>query len=409
MVKVLHFADVHIGMENHGRTNPQTGLSSRVTDFLRRIDDMIDDARQREPDLVIFAGDAFKNRTPNPTYQREFAWRILDLAELCPVVLLVGNHDLPINTKKASTIEIYETLRVPNVLVGRNNELHWIETKSGPIQVATIPYPVRARLLEDDTTSQQTITDLDSLLQERLELIIRDLAKQAAQHDAPRILTGHFSVMGAIHSSEKQVMLGRDIAITLGNLADPTWDYIALGHIHKHQNLTKGQQGLPPVVYSGSLERIDFGEEGDEKGYIWAEVERGQTEWTFVAVNARPFITLRFDVCHEPNPTTIVLHDLKSYSVQEAIVRVIIKTDPENNALLNTYAIDKALRDAGASFVASIQRDVQQPARMRLGPTPEGLAPPELLERYLESKEVPQDRIKVLLEAAQKIFEGQQL
>ncbi|MCB9437055.1 MAG: exonuclease SbcCD subunit D [Anaerolineales bacterium] len=407
MVKVLHFADVHIGMENHGRTNPQTGLSSRVTDFLRRMDDMIDDARHREPDLVIFAGDAFKNRTPNPTFQREFAWRILDLAELCPVVLLVGNHDLPINTKKASTIEIYETLRVPNVWVGRNNELHWIETKSGPIQVATIPYPIRARLLEDDIP-QRTITDLDSLLQERLELIIRDLAKEAAQHDTPRILTGHFSVMGAIRGSERQVMLGRDIAITLGNLADPTWDYIALGHIHKHQNLTEGQPELPPVVYSGSLERIDFGEEGDPKGYIWAEVERGHTEWEFVPVQARPFITLRFDVCHEPNPTVLVLEGLQSYDVHDAIVRVIVKTDPENNSLLSTHAIDKALREAGVSYVASIQRDVQQPARMRLGPTPEGLSPGELLERYLESREVPGDRIKALVEAAQKIFEGQQ-
>lgn len=72
-IRVLHFADIHIGMENYGKTDPQTGLSSRVVDFLRRMDTMIEMARERDVDLVIFAGDAFKTRAPNPTYQREFA------------------------------------------------------------------------------------------------------------------------------------------------------------------------------------------------------------------------------------------------------------------------------------------------------------------------------------------------
>ncbi|MFP4324011.1 MAG: exonuclease SbcCD subunit D, partial [Anaerolineales bacterium] len=104
MLRVLHFADIHIGMENYGRTDPVTGLSSRVMDFVRRLDDMVEYARAHEVDLVIFAGDAFKTRNPNPTYQREFAYRIQDLAELCPVVLLVGNHDLPTNARRASSI-----------------------------------------------------------------------------------------------------------------------------------------------------------------------------------------------------------------------------------------------------------------------------------------------------------------
>src|ERR1700736_2571631 len=124
MIRMLHFADIHIGMENYGRTDTDTGLSSRVIDFLRRMDEMIDYARQRDVDLIIFAGDAFKNRTPNPTFQREFAWRVRDMAELCPLVMFVGNHDLPTTLARASSIEIYDTLAVPNVLVGGDYELH---------------------------------------------------------------------------------------------------------------------------------------------------------------------------------------------------------------------------------------------------------------------------------------------
>lgn len=409
MIKLLHFADVHIGMENYGRTHPSTGLSTRVMDFLHRMDEMIDFARENEADLAIFAGDAFKSRNPNPTYQREFAWRVQDLTELCPVVLLVGNHDLPINIKKATSIEIYEILRVPNVIIGRENKLHTIQTKAGSVQVATVPYPVKARLLEDDIQlgMRGSIQDVDDALQQRLELIIRDLAQEAAAHDMPRILTGHFTVHGALLGSERQVMLGRDVSVTLANIADPVWDYIALGHIHKHQNMTQGREDVPPVVYSGSMERIDFGEEGDPKGFVWAEIEPGQTRWQFIELNARPFLTLRVDVRQAANPTQVVLEEVARHDVNEAVVRVIITSDPETDSLVENLQIERALREAGANVVAAIQRNVERPDRSRLGPTPEGLSPPELLERYLLSKEVPPERIQELMNAAEQVFDDE--
>jgi exonuclease SbcD len=270
---------------------------------------------------------------------------------------------------------------------------------------------VRQRLLEqeEEFVGGRTLADLDAQLQRYLELVIRDLTQEAAQSEAPRILTGHFSVQGALTGSERQVMVGRDVAIGLAELADPTWDYVALGHIHKHQNLTTHLQGAPPVVYSGSMERIDFGEEGDEKGFVYAEVERGGAHWQFVPLeNARPFLTLRVDVRRAGNPTQVVLEEIARIDVTDAVVRVIAKTDPETDALLQAKAIEQALHERGVSVIASIQREVQHPARMRLGQTPEGLTPLELMERYFYSKEVPEDRLRMLLEAAQEFFEEEQ-
>ena len=66
-IRVLHFADVHIGMENFGKIDNETGVSSRVRDFLARLDDMVVYAREQDVDLIIFAGDAFKTATPSPT------------------------------------------------------------------------------------------------------------------------------------------------------------------------------------------------------------------------------------------------------------------------------------------------------------------------------------------------------
>lgn len=409
-IRVLHFADVHIGIENYGKTDPNSGVSSRVVDFLHRMDDMIEYACDGEVDLVIFAGDAFKTRSPNPTYQREFAHRIRDLSQMAPTVLLVGNHDLPINAVKAAAIEIYATLDVPNVWVAQDYEVKRLATKRGDVVVAAAPYPIRARIMETVHTAAMTIAEQDAELQRILHQLLDDLGQRAdalADADTPRLLTGHFTVAGAIWGSERSVMLGRDVPVDLGSLADPRWDYVALGHIHKHQNLTRNRDDAPAVVYSGSLERIDFGEEGDTKGFCWIELGRGQTDWRFVKVDARPMLTLRVDCREAGNPTQKVLDVMKRHRLRDAVVRMVIQLTAETETLLKDGAIFEQLKRAGAFHIAGIRKEVERHDRSRLDVSPEGLTPLELLDRYFKSRGIEAVRREQLLERAKGIIKPQ--
>jgi exonuclease SbcD len=412
-IRVLHFADVHVGMENYGKTDPQSGLSQRVLDFLHRMDEMVAYARENDVDLVIFAGDAFKTRTPNPTFQREFAWRILDLAQLAPVVMLVGNHDLQPNAVKASSIEIYDTLRVSNVKILDTFEVVDVETKRGHVVVGGAPYPIRARILEHVTTRTLSIRETDDLLESELTRILESMAEEADQHaqalgdNVPRLLTGHFTVRGAMWGSERSVMLGRDVQIAPGLLADPNWDYVALGHIHKHQNLTEGRTDAPPLVYSGSLERIDFGEESDRKGFCWVELARDATNWQFIPVEARPMYTLRADCRKDDNPTQTVLDVLRKHDLNEAIVRLQIKLSPETDAMLNDGTIRNALRNANVFHIAGIAREVERPERARLGTNPEGMTHEQLLDAYFKSRDIEPARRERLMEVAQRIMQDE--
>jgi exonuclease SbcD len=404
-IRLLHFADLHIGMENYGRLDPRTGVSGRVLDFLRRFDDLIDYGLERDVDLVIFAGDAFKTRDPNPTYQRAFARRVKRLADAgVPVVLLVGNHDLPAMVQKASSIDIFHTLSVPNVIVGRQEAVHQIVTKSGPVQVATVPYPVRSRLLSREEYRGLNMSELDEALRGVVTGLIESL-KPALDPAVPAVLTGHFSVSGAVWGSERSVMLGRDVVVPKSTLADPAFDYVAMGHIHKHQNLTAGEDGVPPVVYAGSLERIDFGEAGQPKGFCWVELARGDTTWEFVRTNARPFVIIRIDVrdSGEIDPTQMVLNAIARHDVDDAVVRLIVQTTPETEARLRDKEIEKALEPA--NYIAAFVKDTERPERTRLGgASPESLTPTELLERYLESRGTSGERAKTLREYAEEIF-----
>lgn len=399
-IRLLHFADVHIGMENYGSIDPQTGTSSRVRDFLDRLDEVVDYGLEQDADVAIFAGDAFKHRDPDPTQQREFASRIKRLADEIPTLLLVGNHDMPAVAAKANSVDIFRALAVPNVIVGHKPGSQIVETRRGPLFLAWMPYPMRNRLLTKEEYQGKSIEELGGILRQTVTDIVRQLAEEASTMEMPRVLTGHFSVAEAKLGSERTAMLGQDVAITRSALADDAWDYIALGHIHRHQVVNPKEQ--PPIVYSGSLERIDFGEEGETKGFCWAELRRDETNWKFVPVQARPFQTLHVDARDSEDPTSEVL-ELRDQVIEGAVVRLIVKMQSAQEASFVEREIQEAF---SAASHLSIKREVEMEARARLGTTSvESLTPLELIEKYLETRQVEPDRRQQLLDKAGEILQ----
>ena len=75
-MKILHLADIHIGMENYGRLDSTTGLNTRLIDYLDRFAEALQIGIEHDVDLVLIAGDIYKNRTTNQTHQRDFARRL---------------------------------------------------------------------------------------------------------------------------------------------------------------------------------------------------------------------------------------------------------------------------------------------------------------------------------------------
>ena len=404
-IRLLHFADLHIGMENFGQIDPDTGVNQRVLDFIQRLRDIVDYALEHEADVVIFAGDAFKTRDPNPTYQRELARQLMRLVQAgVPIVLLVGNHDIPIIANRASSVDIFRTLEVPNVIVGRKEEVLRVQTRRGPIQVGAAPWPQRARLLQLDENRSLNAEQLDQLL---ADTVLDELQRLAGEVDTsvPAVLTGHFTVGGARYGSERSVMIGQDVVINLSALNLPAWDYVALGHIHKHQDLNPGN--YPSVVYSGSLERIDFGEEYEPKGFCWVNVIRGATTWEFLTVPARRFVTVEVDASGDGDtPTEAVLRAVERHEVQDAVVRVRVSLLQSQEPVFKPKEIERAIRERGARFFVGIHKQVQREIRSRIGVrNAESLTPIELVERYFVSRNTPRDRMDELMGLAKGIVQ----
>lgn len=399
-IRLIHFADVHIGMENYGRLDPSTGTSSRVRDFLDRLDEVIDHGIDHQADLAVFAGDAFKNRDPEPTQQREFAARIKRLADAVPTLLLVGNHDMPGMAAKASSMDIFRALDVPGVILGDRPDGRVVKTRRGPVFLGWMPYPSRNRLLARDEHQGKSIEELELALRQVVTDILTELAAQAHGHEMPRVLAGHLAAAEAKLGSERSVMLGRDVSVFTSTLADPAWDYVALGHIHRHQDLNPGRQ--PSVVYSGSLERIDFGEEGEPKGFCWVELRRGETRWSFEPVNSRPFETIHVDLREEADPTEAVVAAVAGGSLAGAIVRVIVRLRADQQPEFRERDVQAALAEASSAVIV---REVETEARARLGDlSPEVLSPIQLVEHYFEARGEAPERRRALLDRAEELM-----
>ncbi len=410
-MKIIHFADLHLGVERYGHINPETGLSTRLEDFLRALDQVVDYALDNSVDLVLFCGDAYKTREPTQTQQREFAKRINRLSTNdIPIFLLIGNHDLPNVIGRATATEIFDTLAVKNVYVSNRPELHCIPTKSGAIQVMSLPWLRRSALLTKEETKNLNFEQLNQRMQEVLTNII-DANIPKLDPELPSILAAHVWISGARVGSERALAIGQEHALLLSNVANPAFDYIALGHIHKHQTLSQN----PPVVYAGSLERLDFGEEEDDKGFYLIEItpndetKKRQVSFDFHMIDGRRFLTINTSIESEDiDPTTTVLKAIAKQhgKISDAVVRLQISLPAECQGQLRDNDIRNALKE---THYFTIIKDIQRETRLRLGKwTAEELTPVEALKKYLETrKDLPQERAKLLLEYGEKMIREQ--
>ena len=406
-MRILHFSDLHIGVENYGRTDPETGLSTRLGDFLASLDQVVDFALTGDVDLVLLAGDAYKGRDPSQTHQREFAKRLARLSEgNIPTFLLVGNHDLPNAVSRATAVEIFATLKVPNIYVGAGLQTYLVATRAGPLQILAVPWPRRSSMLGREESRGKSIDEIRQEVERRMTEAI-DIRARQLDPDVPAIIAGHVTVNGATVGTERSMMLGQDHVLMASALERPQVEYVGLGHIHKHQVLRSER---PVVAYSGSLQRVDFSEEGDEKGFCVIDLDptaqQGQrlTGFSFQRLEARPFVTVDSTlVSGDPDPTQTVLRAIARKEVTDAVVRVRISLPPELEPQLREADIRQALQPA--HYVASISRESPEGTRRtRLAAElAEGLQPIQALRLYLESRSIDSKRQEQIIRRAEEI------
>jgi exonuclease SbcD len=398
-LRLLHVADLHLGVQSGGRIDPASGLNRRIVDVCERFDELCAYAEHNRVHAVLFAGDAFNNQHPNPTLQSLFAARVRRLAKSgAAVFLLIGNHDLPRMASLAHPFSIYEALEVDGVVVGDRARVYRLPLRDAPVaelQIAALPHfskhQVLARFGED--------VDIDDAVAQT----IRSLGPDVDQ-SLPAVFVGHCHVNQAEVGEASSLFGVSDVEVPLSTLTSgQPFAYYALGHIHKRQVL-----GTDPfVAYPGSLERMDFGEgdridvardgsvnrrPGEPKGFY--RFDLGGPSWqllsepTFVEVDARRYITLRLGDIDTERPTEDIAARVgharaNGVVLDDAFVRISGIVETSDRSRVSSSAVRDAITEAYdvvlalESRTAALVRDPRFAQRM---------TETQALDHYIETR-----------------------
>ena len=406
MITFVHTADIHFGMENYGKIDPKTGIHTRLLDFAKALDTCIDYAIEKKVSFFLFSGDAYKTAYPSPTQQKLFLECFFKLyAANIPVVIIIGNHDHPLTFGKANALDVFKSLPIDGFYVINKPKSFVLQTKDGPISIVGIPWPTKNTLAISHEFISYSAEDITEYISAKVVNIINDFRLKLDQN-IPAILAGHLTVSNGIFSgSEKRAIYGSDPIFLTSQLAQKPFDYVGLGHLHRYQNLNCN--GYPAVVYSGSIERIDFGERKEEKGFCLVSIpEIGSCTHEFIQIQTRQFIQIEVKLIGEIEQTEQILEELSKYKIEESVIKIIYHVPENCNDFVNTKKLqafcEKAMYLVAIIPVHIINNRISRPAK------PLNMDFSDLVDHYLKQKlELTnrQEKIKEKLAELQKILE----
>lgn len=264
-MKIVHTSDWHVGRRWKGiqRLDELEAVLDHLAAFIER----------ESIDLVLHTGDVFESRNP-PAEAEQLVNRFLIRVGRSGAKMLViaGNHDDPLRLDARSLL----TELVNVQILGRPRSALWggtrtVETRSGETAVvAALPFAspgawVSALDIAGEEASAR------SKYAQMFERAVEDL-RGAFRPDAVNLLMAHTHIEGAqFGESERRVHIGADWA-ALPEALPRTASYIALGHLHKPQQI----DAPAPAYYAGSLLQMDFGEAGEEKTFVVVTVSPGK-------------------------------------------------------------------------------------------------------------------------------------
>jgi exonuclease SbcD len=382
-IELIHVSDIHFGSgEAHGKVNPATGLNVRLEDFTRAFAKCVDYALSLPADVFLFSGDAYRNASPEPVYQKMFAEQLRRLSEAgVQTVLVVGNHDQIFKSTGSHSMSVFQSLGVPNLIIVDRPKVVRIDTAGGVLQLVGLPYVTRHLLMTNQDYADLSNAQIERVLSEHVSAVMKALYDEL-DPSLPAVGTAHIMLDSARAGAEQELLVGYTTTFPLSVFIDDRLDYVALGHVHRYQVL---HEKSPAVVYCGSIERVDFSEEAEDKGFVHVRVARGETSFEFHSVNPRPFVTVDVDCVASADPTADVIKAVTKAIVEGCVLRVRYRLREEQTALFNQIAVATAAESASMVHFKPEIIVPQRESRIPSLTESTALTPLAALETYLDN------------------------
>jgi DNA repair protein SbcD/Mre11 len=380
-MKLLHTADWHL--------NGRLGSQDRTGHLQARVEEVARLCESEKVDVVVIAGDLFSERAEVSARVNQVAESFRHLRTTFAaffarggiVLAVTGNHDQDGRVRPA--LELARAgmdITAPPLARGgyfQTGKLYLLDSmfvgrvrdaRAGfDVQFVLVPFAGLSRIQTGSETAS-TAAELNRPVATNLADRIRDLPNFAGYDASLRtVLVAHAHVhgadvgKGAFRVSESSAVLVDATALQCG------FDYVALGHIHKHQLI----RGLAHIRYAGSLDRMDFGERDETKGVVLVDLgpdgRRGDPRFVEIAATPMADVTVSTADC--------TAEELKAQvGDPSALVRV---------------TVEPAAADAGAALALTIREALPNVTNVEWRATapaaaPAALAGASVRERVLE-------------------------
>jgi len=312
-------SDPHIGEYSYGRTDPTTGLNTRLLDLLNNFDQTITYAIDVKAAAYIIVGDIYRVKHPNSKIRKQFASKLKRLIKAnILVILMTGNHDMTATSDGAHAMSEMEELSdlIDNLTIVSSPQIIPVNDD----ELYLLPFVNRG---------EQGLLTPQEFLEYQRKCIDDFNLKTNKSRFKNKLFFGHFGTDKSVIGNSFDLDMSdneHENKVSLSAFDGGDWTKVYLGHIHKQQEFNKIARHV------GSLCRVDFTEEKEQKGFY--HYNKGLDQ--FIHLDDRQFLTLELKLLDENYKTTLVdfqtmLNDLNDNDkLKTAIVK--LKVD-----VLQTY------------------------------------------------------------------------
>jgi len=344
MNDIVAVADVHEGINFGFNLDVETGISERALDIHRNLVRAAKFAIENRSKLFVIVGDLFDRTHIAPAYREMIRKDVIEPLGKKNILIwiLAGNHDQPHSSKKGTSIDDFRGY--PHVNVYREPSAEEIVIDSKKVRCIIMPYmhPDNIALMVKNKLGKEVPPEQVFTTGQEL---IKNWLKEKSEIDADyTILFAHYYVVGAkIRETSCPEVLPGEFSFTKDMIPD-NLDIAVFGHIHLHQSM--GKIGKTEIVYPGAVERIDWGEREDPKGFISLSVK--EKSWGFVKLPVRDMMKINVEVMPDEEPNEKILRSIgdvagKMVRLEVTLpegLRTKVSEDKINEKLKNTFYYD---------------------------------------------------------------------
>ena len=290
-MKFAHISDLHLGKRIY-----QFSMVEEQRYILKKIAEIV---KEENVDGVLIAGDVYDKIYPSAEAVALFDTFLVELAkEDIKVFVISGNHDSPERIAFLGQLTKKAGVYLAPVYDGKIEKIS-MEDKYGKVNVHLLPFikPVHVRHFLPE---EEVINYTDAM-----KVAIKHMNLRGQERN---ILVAHQFVTGALRSDSEEISVGGLDNVDVTVLKE--FDYVALGHIHRPQNM-----GSDRVRYSGTPLKYSFSESQDKKSVTIVELrEKGQVEIKEILLKPQhDLVKIRGSFLEVMNPANFSDLDPESY------------------------------------------------------------------------------------------------